>query len=83
DVVPEVNGRILALPIRDNQEVRQGDLLFRIDPRPYQAALAASEARLITLNEQIKLTQRSVHAQQYNAESMNAIVKRSQALVAQ
>ncbi|OKB65956.1 multidrug transporter subunit MdtN [Serratia marcescens] len=83
DVVPEVNGRIIEMPIRDNQEVRQGDLLFRIDPRPYQDALAASEARLITLNEQIKLTQRSVNAQQYNAESMNAIVKRSQALVAQ
>ncbi len=59
DVVPEVNGRIVEMPIRDNQEVRQGDLLFRIDPRPYQDALAASEARLITLNEQIKLTQRS------------------------
>ncbi|MVZ10298.1 biotin/lipoyl-binding protein, partial [Enterobacteriaceae bacterium 8376wG6] len=73
----------IEMPIRDNQEVRQGDLLFRIDPRPYQDALAASEARLITLNEQIKLTQRSVNAQQYNAESMNAIVKRSQALVAQ
>ncbi|BEO48392.1 multidrug transporter subunit MdtN [Serratia marcescens] len=83
DVVPEVNGRIIEMPIRDNQEVRQGDLLFRIDPRPYQDALAASEARLIMLNEQIKLTQRSVNAQQYNAESMNAIVKRSQALVAQ
>ncbi|BEM15205.1 multidrug transporter subunit MdtN [Serratia marcescens] len=83
DVVPEVNGRIVEMPIRDNQEVRQGDLLFRIDPRPYQDALAASEARLITLNEQIKLTQRSVNAQQYNAKSMNAIVKRSQALVAQ
>lgn len=83
DVVPEVNGRIIEMPIRDNQEVRQGDLLFRIDPRPYQDALSANEARLITLNEQINLTQRSVNAQQYNAESMNAIVKRSQALVAQ
>lgn len=83
DVVPEVSGRIVELPIRDNQEVRQGELLFRIDPRPYQDTLTASEARLVTLNEQIKLTQRSVNAQQYNAKSMNAIVKRSQALVSQ
>lgn len=43
-----MNGRIVEMPIRDNQEVQQGDLLFRIDPRPYQDALAASEARLIT-----------------------------------
>ena len=46
DVVPEVNGRIAEMPIRDNQEVRQGDLLFRIDPRPYQDALAASDDRM-------------------------------------
>lgn len=83
DIVPEVSGRIVAIPVRDNQEVRQGDLLFRLDPRPYQAALVASEARLQALNEQIKLTQRSVKAQHYNAASMKAMVKRSQALAAQ
>ena len=34
DVVPEVSGRIVEMPIRDNQRVRKGDLLFRIDPAP-------------------------------------------------
>nr|VUD34096.1 tripartite multidrug resistance system inner membrane protein [Raoultella sp. NCTC 9187] len=34
DVVPEVSGRIVEMPIRDNQRVKKGDLLFRIDPRP-------------------------------------------------
>ena len=40
DVVPEVSGRIIELAVRDNQQVKQGDLLFRIDPRPYEANLA-------------------------------------------
>lgn len=44
DVVPEVSGRIVELAVTDNQAVKQGDLLFRIDPRPYEANLAKSEA---------------------------------------
>ncbi|KVC52948.1 multidrug transporter subunit MdtN [Burkholderia stagnalis] len=79
NVVPEVNGRIVEMPVRDNQQVKQGDLLFRIDPRPYQDALNQARARLETLDRQIALTQRSVNAQQYNAESVKAAVERSRA----
>ena len=46
DVVPEVSGRIVELAVTDNQAVKQGDLLFRIDPRPYEANLAKAEASL-------------------------------------
>ncbi|MFJ1211680.1 multidrug transporter subunit MdtN [Burkholderia pyrrocinia] len=79
NVVPEVNGRIVEMPVRDNQQVKRGDLLFRIDPRPYQDALNQARARLDTLDKQIALTQRSVNAQQYNAESVKAAVERSRA----
>ncbi|RQR52649.1 multidrug transporter subunit MdtN [Burkholderia sp. Bp9125] len=79
NVVPEVSGRIIDLPVRDNQAVRQGDLLFRIDPRPYQAALNQARARLDTLDNQIVLTQRTVNAQQYNADSVRAAVERARA----
>ncbi|WP_258164125.1 multidrug transporter subunit MdtN [Pseudomonas sp. 17104299] len=79
DVVPEVNGRIVELPVRDNQLVRQGDLLLRIDPRPYRDALAQARARLVTLDRQIELTQRSVNAQEYEAASAVAAVERARA----
>ncbi|HAW1990763.1 TPA: HlyD family efflux transporter periplasmic adaptor subunit [Escherichia coli] len=62
DVVPEVSGRIVELAVTDNQAVKQGDLLFRIDPRPYEANLAKAEASLAALDKQIMLTQRSVDA---------------------
>ncbi|MEG2263618.1 MAG: multidrug transporter subunit MdtN [Acinetobacter sp.] len=71
-VVPEVNGRIIELPVKDNQLVKKGALLYRIDPRPFQNSLDASRARLITLNEQIKLSERAVSAQQYNADAVAA-----------
>ncbi len=83
NVVPEVSGRIVELPVSDNQAVRQGDLLLRIDPRPYQAALDQARARLDTLNNQIVLTQRSVNAQQYNADSVQAGVERARAVANQ
>jgi multidrug efflux system membrane fusion protein len=83
DVVPEVSGRIVELPVRDNQAVKQGDLLFRIDPRPYQDALARGKASLVALDRQIELTQRSVNAQQYNAESVRAAVERARAAASQ
>src|SRR5258708_16164328 len=50
DVVPEVNGRIVELAVHDNQAVKQGELLFRIDPRPYQDPLTRRNAPLLPLD---------------------------------
>jgi multidrug efflux system membrane fusion protein len=83
DVVPEVSGRIVELAVRDNQAVKQGDLLFRVDPRPYQDALARGKASLVALDRQIELTQRTVNAQQYNAQSVRAAVERARAAAGQ
>jgi len=83
DVVPEVNGRIVELAVRDNQAVRQGDLLFQIDPRPYQDALARAKASLVELDQQIMLHQRTVNAQQFNAQSVKAAVERARAAATQ
>ena len=46
DIMPQhVSGRIIKLNVADNQWVKQGDLLYVIDPRPYQAKLAQAKAR--------------------------------------
>lgn len=79
DVVPEVSGRIVELAVKDNQQVKKGDLLFRIDPRPYQASLAKAEASLAALDKQIMLTQRSVDAQKYAASSVEATIAKARA----
>jgi multidrug resistance efflux pump len=41
-----VSGAIIRLPLRDNQRVTRGDLLFVVDPRPYQLALNAARTKL-------------------------------------
>ncbi|MEP0841663.1 MAG: efflux RND transporter periplasmic adaptor subunit, partial [Phycisphaerae bacterium] len=45
-IVPQVGGRILAAHVEDGAFVEKGQLLFEIDPRPFQAALASAEAAL-------------------------------------
>ena len=43
---PQVSGRITQIHFTDGADVKIGDLLFTIDPRPFQAQLAAGEANL-------------------------------------
>ena len=43
-MAPEVAGRIVGLPVADNQFVHKGDLLMMIDPRDYRIAVGRTEA---------------------------------------
>ena len=45
-VAPEVSGRVLELGVTDNQKVKAGELLFGIDPQPYEIALKQAEAKV-------------------------------------
>ena len=45
-ISPEVSGRIAEVLVDENDTVRAGDLLFRIDPEPFRIALASAEAEL-------------------------------------
>jgi RND family efflux transporter MFP subunit len=45
-VAPDVAGLVVAVPVRDNQAVRKGDVLFIIDTARYQLAIAQAEAAL-------------------------------------
>jgi multidrug efflux system membrane fusion protein len=42
-----VDGQIVAVNFREGQAVRKGEVLFRIDPRPYEAALRQAEANAL------------------------------------
>jgi multidrug resistance efflux pump len=45
-IAPEVAGDVQQVAVRDNGRVRRGELLFRIDPEPYQLAVRSAEANL-------------------------------------
>lgn len=56
-----VTGYLDAVHFKDGQMVNKGDLLFEIDPRPFQAALAHAEADLARVQSQLKLSELEVN----------------------
>jgi multidrug efflux system membrane fusion protein len=53
EIRPEVGGRITAVLFEDGQAVKAGDVLFVIDPRPYEAAVARARANLATAQSNV------------------------------
>ena len=62
-IAPQVEGPIVALEVHDNQFVKKGDLLFVIDPHPYQYALEKAEAAQAVLEGEIGDEQRRIASQ--------------------
>ena len=47
-IVSQVRGRVIEVPVENNRPVKKGDVLFRIDPTPFQNEVASLEARLLS-----------------------------------
>jgi multidrug resistance efflux pump len=52
-MAPEVAGRVFEVPVTDNQRVKAGDVLFRINPEPFEIALKEAQARLAIASQDI------------------------------
>src|SRR5262244_3821962 len=68
-LAPDVSGRIVELNVRDNQAVRKGDVLFRIDPEPYQMRVDQARAAVQGLEAKLDLTADQVSAQTSKANA--------------
>jgi multidrug efflux system membrane fusion protein len=62
-MAPDVSGRIVELDVRDNQAVRKGEVLFRIDPEPYRMRMDQARAAVRGLEAKLALTADQVAAQ--------------------
>jgi multidrug efflux system membrane fusion protein len=61
-IAPQVEGPIVRLSVRDNQFVKQGEVLFEIDERPYQYALENAVSQQAALEGQIGDERRRIAA---------------------
>jgi len=52
-IAAEVSGLVSAVPVKENQRVTKGDILFQIDDRPYRIAIAEAEAGLSNARDKI------------------------------
>src|SRR6184192_1876378 len=60
-IAPRVAGQILKLNVQDNQAVKEGDVLFEIDPEDYRLILEKAKAELATLDRQLAQAQDTLH----------------------
>src|SRR6188472_782943 len=54
---PPVRGLVIEVPITPNRPIKKGDVLFKIDPVPYEIAVSNHQAVVLSLKEQLKGTQ--------------------------
>jgi multidrug efflux system membrane fusion protein len=80
-IAPQVDGPLIALPVQDNQFVKQGGLLFEIDPRPYSYALQKAQSDLATLEGQIVDESRTIASQQSAVGAAEAYTTNASAAV--
>jgi multidrug efflux system membrane fusion protein len=87
-IAPQVDGPISELAVQDNQFRKQGELLFQIDPRPYEYALERARSERETLEGQIVDQRRTIASQvsavgasRANTDSAAANVDRAAAAV--
>jgi len=62
-IAPQVDGPLTTLAVQDNAFIKQGGLLFEIDPRPYEYALERAQSDLSTLEGQIVDQTRTIASQ--------------------
>lgn len=56
-IIPRVTGYIVKIPFKEGEEVKEGDLLFEIDPRPYQALVDQANAQIALNQAQLKFSE--------------------------
>jgi multidrug resistance efflux pump len=71
-VSPRVPGQITQLLVKDNQEVKAGDMLVEIDPRDYEAKAAQARADLAASQSQLNESQAQAAVTAAEAESQRA-----------
>src|SRR5579875_1234002 len=81
-VAPVVSGPIMKLNVADNQQVKQGDLLFDIDERPYAYALARAKAEQASLEGEIVDEGRTIASQRSAVDVAQANTRSAEANVA-
>ena len=88
-VIPQVKGRVIEVPAQGNRPMKKGDVLFRIDPTPYEldvkaleAQLAQSEGSALELREQLNVAKGNTAALRAQIELTKLRVKQFEELSA-
>jgi membrane fusion protein (multidrug efflux system) len=79
DVRPRVSGYLVKMPFKEGAEVKKGDLLFEVDPRPYQAQLDQAKAQVDQAQANIANLDAQIEAQQARIVQADKQMEQTQA----
>jgi len=68
-IIPEVRGRVVEVPIEANQPIKKGDILYRIDPKPFEDELRGIEGEIAAARKDLERAQ-ELFAKQAASERM-------------
>lgn len=78
DIRARVTGYLTKMPFREGSQVKQGDLLFEIDPRPYQAQYDQATAQVKLYEAQLKLAKATLHRDELVAKTTPGAITQQQ-----
>ena len=82
-VTPRVSAPIVSLPIKDNQFVTAGELLFEIDPRTFEASLEKARAQLDQTGDSVRALEKQVEAADAALDAARARVRQARSAIVQ
>jgi multidrug resistance efflux pump len=71
-VLPTVRGRVLEVPVKENAPLKEGDVLFRIDPKPYEYVVEQKKAALAEAEQNVRQLKASLDQAAAATEQANA-----------
>ena len=81
EIAPRVSGYIVEVSVKDNQFVRKGELLFKIDPSDYQLAVDQAQVQLDQAREDVQALEAALRAAEATIKERNAAVTSAQGQV--
>jgi multidrug resistance efflux pump len=75
EVTPNVTGQVIAIPVRPNAPVKTGDVLFQIDPVPYQFKVTQLKASLTAAQQQVQILKSNYEQATANVTGLEAQLK--------
>ncbi|TYO64285.1 HlyD family secretion protein [Bradyrhizobium hipponense] len=72
EVTPNVTGQIVAIPVKPNLPVKSGDVLFQIDPAPFQYKVKQLQASLAAARQQVQILKSNYEQATANVAGLTA-----------
>ena len=78
-IAPQVAGRVVEVNVRENQAVRKGDVLFRIDAQPLEIAVARAQAQMEGISSLLDAARAGFRSAQANVRSADEALRVNEA----